>query len=231
MPQVFQEVGMSLNTWISAREALRRAKDQDVTAGDLIEWARQGKLRARAARGLFSDDDPGEERVFPSEPPLDEKKRLVSGDWPDIPADFWDEIPSRALWAAGTFGTRVSIFNEHYQQYEWLGITLFDVKFHADELDALLIESPQIPVKPQPPRERWQAQRPTEPQRAVMQFLGDVRNFPPKEPLGPVALHNAYRNWANQKNKEIFGRSTFAKWVARYDDGWRLSGNRWEHCP
>jgi hypothetical protein len=59
MPQVFEEVEMTSNTWISSKEALRRAKAQDATAGDLLEWARQGKLRARADHlsGLLTGAD------------------------------------------------------------------------------------------------------------------------------------------------------------------------------
>lgn len=231
MPQVFEEVEMTSNTWISSKEALRRAKAQDATAGDLLEWARQGKLRARAQKGSFSDDEPGEERIFPSEPPVDEVKRSVAGDWPYIPADFWEDTPSKALWAAGTFATRMWYFDEHSQQDDWIHITLFDVKFKASELDALLEGTTSTEIEPQRPKERWQAQRPSEAQRAALEFMDIVRKFPGKGPLAPVPLHREYCEWAQKKSKKPYGRSTFAKWANRYDDGWRLSGNRWVYNP
>lgn len=152
MPQVFEEVEMTSNTWISSKEALRRAKAQDATAGDLLEWARQGKLRARAQKGSFSDDERGEERIFPSEPPVDAVKRSVAGDWPDIPANFWEETPSKALWSAGTFATRVWYFDEHYQQYDWQHITLSDVTFNAAQLEGLLSKSEGRAIRGMLPR-------------------------------------------------------------------------------
>jgi hypothetical protein len=152
MPQVFEEVEMTKNTWISSKEALRLAKAQDATAGDLLEWARQGKLRARALKGSFGNDEPGEERIFPSQPPVDEVKRSVAGDWPDIPADFWEETPAKALWTAGTFATRVWYFEEHYQQYDWQRITLSEVTFNAAQLEALLSNSEGRAIRAMLPR-------------------------------------------------------------------------------
>jgi hypothetical protein len=39
---------MTSNTWISSKEASHRAKAQDATAGDLLEWAAEKASAAQA---------------------------------------------------------------------------------------------------------------------------------------------------------------------------------------
>lgn len=138
---------MSDSNWISAKEAQRRAKDAGFTGDDLIAWARQSRLRARAKKGCFSSDlSPEIEnaldclRTFPASPPSDKLIRDTLGPWPNIPADFWAEKHTKATWGAGTFASGVYYWCEHNQARMCEHIELFDVTFHADDLEALLTE-------------------------------------------------------------------------------------------
>jgi hypothetical protein len=219
-----------VNDWISALEASNLARAAGRTEGDLIEWARLGMLQVRARSGTFSDDDPDVVREFPNEPPSDEIKRAVSGPWPNIPADFWEATPTKALWGPGTFASRLEYWNDHYQSDEYESITLLGVTFLKDELNALLSGRQPKAVMGQPPKERWQQQRVSEQQKVAFEFLEKCRKHPPKDwHLGPIAQHAKYVEWAERQKDEPLGRTAFGKWAKRYADGWRVAGSKWEH--
>lgn len=136
---------MSDSNWISARQAQRQAKNAGFTGNDLIEWAREGLLRARAKKGILSSDLFAETentldcvRTFPAAPPADKLARDTLGCWPDVPADFWAEKPTKAVWGAGTFASGVSYWCGYNQARMCEHIELFGVTFHADDLEALL---------------------------------------------------------------------------------------------
>ncbi len=220
-----------MSNWISAFEASRLAKDAGYTERDLIDWARFGKLKARAQSGAFSDDNSCITREFPKDPPTDEIERAVMGSWPDIPSGYWEAKPHDAIWGTGTFASRLKYWNDYYQSYEYEGVELFEVTFHSDELDALLNGRQPKAAMAQPPKERWQRQRVSERQRAAFQFLEKCRTNPPKGwPLGPMARHKCYLNWAGGPKHEALGRSAFDKWANRHADGWRVAGAKWEHA-
>lgn len=219
-----------MSNWISAFEASRLAKDAGRTEGDLIEWARLGKLQVRARSGTFSDDDPDVVREFPNEPPSDEIERAVLGPWPNIPADFWEATPAKASWGPGTFASRIEYWDDYNQRDAYEYITLLGVTFHKDELDALLNGRQPKAVMVQPPKERWQRQRVNDRQNAVVQFLETCRTHPPKGwPLGPIARHKSYVEWAERREFKALGRTAFDKWANRHADGWRVAGAKWEH--
>lgn len=136
---------MSDSNWISARQAQRRAKNAGFTGNDLIEWAREGLLRARTKKGILSSDLFAETentldcvRTFPSAPPADELARDTLGCWPDVPADFWAERPTKATWGAGTFASRVYYWCDFSQARMYEYIELHDVTFHEVDLMQLL---------------------------------------------------------------------------------------------
>jgi len=222
---------MAGSDWISAREALRRATDAGVTAGDLMEWARQGLLPARTKRYSDSDDDPLFERTSPPEPPSGEEERATLGSWPDIPTDFWEGSISKALWAAGVFSAMVNYFDGHRQCDDRRLITLFDVTFHAGELERRLTGQTFSDLKPQQVEKRWRAQHATNQQKFAMDFMSMARKFPGKDPLRPVVLYEKYLDWAKQKKSKPLVRSAFTKWAKRHDEGWRLQGGQWVFNP
>lgn len=143
---------MSGADWVSAHEAQCRAKDAGFTADDLLEWARQGRLRTRAKSRVDSDDVSPPNLwlecviTHPEEPPADEGARHALGQWPDVPADFWAEQPAKANWGAGTFANKVHYFSKHHQELTYSFIELFDVTFHTGDLGALLTATMHIPV-------------------------------------------------------------------------------------
>ena len=219
-----------MNDWISAMEASNLARSAGRTEGDLIEWARLGRLQVRARSGTFSDDDPHVVREFPNEPPLDEIERAVMGPWPNIPAEFWEATPAKALWGPGTFASRIEYWNDHYGKDDYEYITLLGVTFHKDELDALINGREPKAATAQPPKKRWQHQRVSEQQKAAFEFLEKCRTHPPKgSPLGPTALHREYIRWAGNRQLTPLRRTAFAKCVDRHADGWRVAGSKWEH--
>lgn len=219
-----------MNDWISAMEASNLARSAGRTDGDLIEWARLGMLQVRARSGTFSYDDPHVVREFPHEPPLDEIERAVLGPWPNIPADFWEVTPTKALWGPGTFASRLVHWNDHYQRDEYESITLLGITFLKDALDALLNGRQPKAVTAQPPKKRWQHQRVREEQKSAFEFLEKCRTHPPKgSPLRPIALHLAYVTWTEKGQIKPLMRTAFAKCVERHADGWRVAGSKWEH--
>jgi hypothetical protein len=220
-----------MSDWTSAREASRRVKDAGLTGGDLIEWARQGRLRARAVSGTFSSDDPVAQCVFPEEPCSDDLKRSALGPWPDIPTSFWKETPHKALWGAGTFASSIEHFDENNHTYAPEYITLLGVTFHSHELDDLLNGRQPKAATAQPPKERWQQQRATARQRAAFEFLEKLRMFPLKVPLARKAQWRKYVSLAEEGKPIPLGFSVFKKWQDRHADGWRYEGSRWVHNP
>jgi hypothetical protein len=221
-----------MSEWISATEASKRIKAACLTEEDLIEWARLGKLKARAQKGTFSDDDPGIIREFPKDPPSDEIKRSVAGSWPDIPADFWEAQPHKALWGAGTFAASIRYWNDYYQSYEYEYVELFDLTFSKVDLDALLTEIMSPPVKvTQSSPITWQPKQITPKQRELVQYFETptlYRHFV-KQGLGAVDHHLKYCEWARQvpSRSKPFKRTAFDKWKKRYDEGCRIDGRKW----
>ena len=221
-----------MSDWITAREAKRRARDADLTEGDLMEWARQGRLKARAKSGTFSDDDDRPLRKFPEEPPSDEIERAVLGPWPDIPKDFWEAIPYKANWGPGTFASRVEYWSEYHQSNDYVNIELYDVTFHLDNLEGLLNGNLPGAITVPPPKERWQQKQVSEQQRAAFKFLETLRTHPSKKAsAGPIARYSCYINWAQNNKLKPLGRTTFTKWADRHADGWREKGGRWVFNP
>ena len=220
-----------MSDWISARVASCRVRAVDLTEGDLIEWARQGKLCTRAQSGTFSSDDPGEERKFPAEPPSGEIERLAGGSWPNIPAEFWEATLAKALWGAGTFAASVRYWEEYDHDFASEYIELFNVTFSKDDLEAVLNGPPPPAARAQVPKERWQQQRVSQQQAAVFKFMEIATTRPMKGELGRVARHGRYCEWhADPTSKQTgkpLGRSAFTKWADRYLDGWRADGSRW----
>lgn len=216
-----------MSEWISATEASKRIKAAGLTEEDLIEWARLGKLKARAQSGSFNLDDPPEKRVFPKEPPSDEREFLVRGSWPEIPTDYWAESKVKVLWGAGTCKARVAHWKDNEQVMDVETVKLFGLTFSKVDLDALLDVPPSTRNVARPPKERWQQQRVTERQAGAVKFIDIAFKNPLKNPLGPVALHSAYLKWhADPKNRpkdEPLKRTAFRKWQKRYVDGWRVS--------
>ena len=136
---------MSDADWISAQEAKRRAVEAGFTGNDLIEWARRSQLRTRAKKGIFGSDLSAETenaldcvRTFPAIPPAEELVPDTLGPWPDVPADFWAEKPTKATWGAGTFASKVYYWCDFNQARMYEFIELHDVTFHEVDLTQLL---------------------------------------------------------------------------------------------
>lgn len=229
-----------MSQWIASRQALRLAKEAGLTNGDLLEWARLGRLRARAESGIFSSDDADlegnrETRQFPAEPPSNEIELLTKGPWPDILADFWKEVPLKEVWGAGTFIARVTYWDGHNQRESEEIIELLDVKFNKGDLEALLSRSAEPTSDLKTPKKTWQQQRVTPRQAAAMEFIDIIARKPPKELEGKSARHRMYCEWhrkqSGQQKHEALGRTDFNKCADRYDDGWRIVGSKWVHHP
>lgn len=140
---------MSDTNWISSKEAVLRARQAGWCEGDLAQWAEDGRLRSRAARGRFSDDEDGIERqlTLPSDPEELQHElasRSASGSpWPDIPCDFWHWFNNysqshEAHWGAGVFSTKVHFETQVGPHGGSQHIRLFDVSFCAEDLAKLL---------------------------------------------------------------------------------------------
>jgi hypothetical protein len=216
-----------MSEWISAIEASRRIKAAGLSEENLIEWASQGRIRARAKSSTSSLDDPPEKRLFPKKPPSDKKELSIHGSWPDIPNHYWAERQVEVLWGAGTYEATVEYWVDYYQGTERERIKLFDLTFSKVDLDTLLDVHPSKGTGARPPKERWQQQRLTQRQADALKFIDIALTHPPKDPLGRVAMHSEYLKWhADPKNKRTgkpLVRSTFGKWQDRYLDGWRVS--------
>jgi hypothetical protein len=216
-----------VSEWISAAEASKRIKAAGLAQEDLIEWASQGSLRARAQSSTSSLDDPPGKRLFPKEPPSDEKDLSIHGSWPDIPSHYWAERQIEVLWGAGTYEATVEYWVDFYQHTERERIKLFGLTFSKVDLDALLDVRPSTGNGAEPPKQRWQQQRVTERQAGAVKFIDIAFKNPTKGPMGPVALHRAYLKWhadpKNNRTGEPLKRSAFGKWKERYLDGWRVS--------
>lgn len=227
-----------MSDWISARKASKRMTDAGLTEGDLIEWARLGKLRARAESGIFSSDDAGpdgfrETRRFLSTPPSSEIGLSTLGPWPDILADFWKEAPIKQSWGPGTFKARITYWEDHYQRNDCEIIELFGVMFNKEDLETLLKEPPASPESAQEPTLNWQKKGVTQRQASAMKFLETMEKYPPKQPLGASELYREYLRWhADPKNKQHeqpLVRSAFRTCADRFHDGWRVAAKRWVH--
>jgi hypothetical protein len=148
---------MSEDVWISAFDALSRVKGAGGTEDDLLEWARIGRLRARAKSGIDSDDVTPPKlwlecvRTFPAEPLVVDG--ITISTWPDIPKSFWADTPAKALWVAGTFANKLHYFCDYHQELTYAYFELFDVTFNAGDLGALLPEpepepEPELELEP-----------------------------------------------------------------------------------
>lgn len=219
-----------MSEWISAREAWNYVKAADLREGDLIEWARQGRLHARADSGIFSSDDPADLRKFPNQPPTDELTISTLGPWPDIPDDIWAAEQVKVHWGAGTYEGNIRYWDEYHSKTSHEYIRLFNLTFRKADLEELLNGAPASAMETQVPQKRWQQKRLTQQQVATIRFLEIVSQNPPKISLGPVALHNEYVKWYDNPNNKQTGkplkRTAFAKWKARYDDGHRVGEGR-----
>lgn len=224
-----------MSEWVSSREALRLAKKEGVDREDLIEWARLGRIGTRARSGQFSDDDPPEERLFPEKPPIDGTERSTRGPWPDIPKEFWAQDPKKAAWAAGTFASRTTFWNDHYEAEDYVFIELRGVSFNRSELEALLKDSAEPDTRPNMPRITWRRQRVTPRQALAMKFIDWITRPSTKEIAGKSERYRMYCEWhkkqSGQQNLEPLGRTDFNKCADRYDDGWRIDGSKWVHQP
>jgi hypothetical protein len=141
---------MSQDVWISAVDALSSVKRAGGTEDDLLEWARVGRLRARAKSGVDSNDVSPPKlwlecvQTFPAEPLVVDG--IMISPWPDIPTGFWAEKPTKAAWVAGTFSYKVQDFCDYHQELTYACFELFGVTFNAGDLGALLPEPEPEPV-------------------------------------------------------------------------------------
>jgi hypothetical protein len=154
--------------WLSAFETIRRARAAGCTEGDLTQWAQAGKLRAKATRGRFSDDDYHDYdhvdgRLFrqPATVDMNDHQGASSREpWPFIPSEFWFYLSLNGAnatinWGAGAFGTTVRDeptpdCPAGLSQY----IKLSGVEFYIPDLDALLDDMPDavnFEIEPQLP--------------------------------------------------------------------------------
>jgi hypothetical protein len=159
---------MTTGCWLSSFGAIRRARAAGCTEGDLAQWAEAGKLRAKATRGRFSDDDYNDYdhvdgRLFkqPAEVDMNVHQGASSGEpWPFIPSEFWfylnlNSSDATINWGAGAFGTTVRDeptpdCPAGLNQY----IKLSGVEFYIPDLDALLDDMPDavnFEIEPQLP--------------------------------------------------------------------------------
>ena len=139
---------MSDGDWISSLEACRRVRAVGGSQTDLAQWAEASRLRSRADRGRFSDDECTERELkLPDEDEAREievsKRAILNEPWPDIPSDFWHWMNvhserSEAHWASGVFATTVYYDNAPYHDRDSQYIKLFDVTFHAGDLAEML---------------------------------------------------------------------------------------------
>jgi hypothetical protein len=159
---------MTTGSWLSSFGAMLRARAAGCTEGDLAQWAEAGKLRARATRGRFSDDDDNDYdnldgRLFkqPAEVDMNDHQGSPSGEpWPFIPSEFWfylnlNRSDATINWGAGAFGTTVRDeptpdCPAGLSQY----IKLSGVEFYIPDLDGLLDGMPDavnFEIEPQLP--------------------------------------------------------------------------------
>lgn len=152
---------MTTEYWLSSFDAARRARAAGCTEGDLAQWAEAGKLRAKATRGRFSDDDYNDYdhvdgRLFqqPENGPINDdqdQQASSSGEpWPFIPSEFWFYLnlngsDASINWGAGAFGTTVRDeptpeCPAGLSQY----IKLSGVEFYIPDLDELLDDTPEL---------------------------------------------------------------------------------------
>jgi hypothetical protein len=151
---------MTTEYWLSAFETIRRAREAGCTEGDLAQWAEAGKLRGKATRGRFSDDDYHDYdhvdgRLFkqPAKAHMNDHRRQRKSSsiepWPFIPSEFWFYLnlngsDATISWSAGAFGTTVRDeptpdCPAGLSQY----IKLSGVEFYIPDLDALLGDMPE----------------------------------------------------------------------------------------
>ena len=149
---------MTTGYWLSSFGAIRRARAAGCTEGDLAQWAEAGKLRAKATRGRFSDDDYNDcdhvdGRLFKqlaTEDMNDHQGASSREPWPFIPSEFWfylnlNGANAKSSWSAGVFGTTVRDeptpeCPAGLSQY----IKLSGVEFYIPDLDELLDDTPEL---------------------------------------------------------------------------------------
>lgn len=223
-----------MSEWISSLQAVLRLRnagwnDPEITLG---VWAEEGSLKSRATRGIFSSGADILECVFLDDPPTDPDQLYRSPHWQTIPSDFWswfnvNQDNKSAHYQTGIFATFVVPEAEIGSGHETDHIKLYGVSFHLDQLNALLDVRPSTEALAGPPQKRWQRKRLTHQQADALTFIDIVSTLPPKDPLGRVALHNAYLTWhADAKHKRTgtpLVRSAFGKWQDRYLEGWRVN--------
>lgn len=220
-----------MSEWISSLQAVKRLKKANPGAPEatLGMWAEEGSLRSAATRGIFSSREDVFEYIFADDSPTDPTQL---DRWPAIPSYFWNWVNSKngtnaAQYYTGIFATAVVPEAEIGSGHETDHIKLYGVSFHSDDLDARLNVRPSTEALAGPPQKRWQRKRLTHQQADALTFIDIVSTLPPKDPLGRVALHNAYLTWhADAKHKRTgtpLVRSAFGKWQDRYLEGWRVN--------
>lgn len=223
-----------MSEWISSLAAVQQLNAAGLYNAKtaLGQWAEAGSLKSRARWGRFFFDGCTTDIEFPTEPPADLEGKGAEYPWPDIPRDFWRHVNkgnsnAEAHYEAGIFAALVFLDPELGTGSDTEYIKLFDVSFHSNDLDTLLSAGSTESTEVQPPAKRWQQQRLTQQQADALKFIHIALTHPLKDPLGRVALHDAYLTWhADPKNKrtgEPLVRSAFGKWQNRYVDGWRAN--------
>jgi hypothetical protein len=204
--------------WINATLAIKMMKEMLPTYDPraLVSWAYDGKLKTRASKIHFTDNDYGYVEVG-------------EGNERAIPRDFWWPMADRgdANWTTGELSATVIIDEGVCERW-----TIFGLEVCGSELHALLTEIMSPPVKAtQSSSLTWQPKQITREQRELFQYFETpalYRHFVNQE-LRPGEHYLKYCEWVRQvpSRKKPLPRSSFIKWRKRYDEGHRIDGHKW----
>lgn len=219
-----------MSEWISAHDTKKRAIAEGYSEECLIEWAKQGRLSARATHGVFSDDEPGEVRSFPAEPPTEKMELDRLGSWPNIPSDFWWRVGRDrgvAIWGPGTFGATVYFDEQIGQNGGTQHIELLNVMFNETELTVLLLKKSEQAVDGTPRKLPLSRRKPLPQQRLAFEFLEKKapQHLPNgSDPMIAADLYRCYCDWMRSggRSDKVMVINAFNKSKERYLDGHRI---------
>ena len=204
--------------WINATLAIKMMEELLPTYDPraLVTWAYDGKLKTRASKIHFTDNDYGYVEVG-------------EGNERAIPRDFWWAMADRgdANWTTGELSATVMIDEGVCERW-----TIFGLEVCGSELHALLTEIMSPPVKAsQSSPITWQPKQITSKQRELFRYFEtpELYRHSVKQGLGAVDHHLKYCEWlakVSSRNKP-FKRTAFDKWRKRYDEGCRIDGRQW----
>lgn len=201
-------------TWITPSQAIQEivGKLPHAEADTLIYWARDNKIQIKCHEVSCSDDS---------------GLSMYIAD--NLPSDFWRYAVNNAItnWTVGEMTVQIEIDDGVFEHWTASGLKIE----LAGLRQAINIEIGKPDKTPFRAAKGWHIRTPTAAQKQLFVFFDHAGKHlrGGNEEVSLTRLHKIYINeflMGDPKDRAL-KRSAFETWLRRYQQGWRVSKNRW----